>query len=219
MKSIAVLISGQGRNLQALIGACADGRIAARIAVVVSNRADAGGLEKAKQAGLRTAVIPHGDYATREAFDAALIATLEPHAPDIVVLAGFMRVLTPDFVRRYSGRLLNIHPSLLPKHPGLKTHQKVLLAGDHSHGATVHFVTADLDGGPAIIQGEFMVMPQDTEQSLAQRVMQDVELKIYPQAISWMTRGWLALQDGTVKFRGTPLTAPLGLNALEPEFQ
>ena len=188
MKAIAVLISGQGRNLQALIEACADGRIAARIAVVISNRADAGGLERARQTGLRTAVIPHGDYVTREAFDAALIKELDTHAPDFVVLAGFMRVLTPDFVQRYTGRLLNIHPSLLPRHPGLRTHQKVIASGDRSHGATVHFVTADLDGGPAIIQGEFMVMPQDTEQSLAQRVMQDVELKIYPQAVIWMAR-------------------------------
>jgi len=219
VKQLVVLISGQGRNLQALMDACAAGRIPARIALVISNRADAGGLERARRAGLPVAVIAHGGYASREAFDAALMAEIERHHPDIVVLAGFMRVLTAGFVRHYAGRLLNIHPSLLPRHPGLNTHQRVIDAGDQRHGATVHFVTEALDGGPAIIQGEFSVLPQDTISSLAERVMNEVELKIYPQAVAWLARGLMNLDGDRVSFRGRPLSAPLQFHDLEAEFR
>lgn len=219
MKRLAVLISGQGRNLQALIEACADGRVPAQIAVVISNRADAGGLERARQAGLPVRVIPHGQYAGRELFDAALAAEIDQAGAEIVVLAGFMRVLTAGFVQRYLGRLINIHPSLLPRHPGLHTHQRALDAGDPVHGATVHFVTPDLDGGPAIIQGQFMVRPDDTSVSLAERVMQEVELRIYPQAVAWMARDLLELSGQQVRFKGDWLQRPLQLEHLESAFQ
>jgi phosphoribosylglycinamide formyltransferase-1 len=135
------------------------------------------------------------------------------------VMAGFMRVVGAAFVRRFLGRMINIHPSLLPRHPGLKTHQKVVEAGDREHGATVHFVTEELDGGPAIIQGQFSVTAQDTAETLAERVMQDVELKIYPQAVTWLARGNLELRDGRVWSDGRPLAVPRGLDDLETEFR
>lgn len=219
MKRLVVLISGQGRNCQALIDACAAGRIPARIISVISNKAEAAGLEKARAAGIPVQVIPHGNYPDRESFDAALMQVIDAQQPDIVVLAGFMRILTPGFVRHYLGRMLNIHPSLLPRHPGIKTHQKVLEAGDAHHGATVHFVTEELDGGPAIIQGQFSVDPQDDAARLAGRVMQEVELKIYPQAVNWMARGELQLNAGQTWFRGQPLARPLTMTDVEPEFR
>lgn len=219
MKNIVVLISGQGRNLQALIEAQQAGHINGRIAAVVSNKADAGGLAHAREAGILTEVVPHIDYADRSVFDTALAAVIERHHPDIVVMAGFMRVVGDDFTRRFSGRMLNIHPSLLPKHPGLKTHQRALEAGDTEHGATVHFVTAELDGGPPVIQGRLSVDPQDTVQTLSKRVMRDIELKIYPQAVAWMARGELKLQNEQVWFRGQRRTVPLSLNDLDVEFR
>ena len=219
MKRIVVLISGQGRNLQALIEHCAAGRIPGRIAAVISNRPDAPGLHRAAAAGIATQVIDHKAYASREAFDAALMQAIDAHAPDALVLAGFMRILTPAFTAHYEGRALNIHPSLLPRHPGLKTHEAVLAAGDVEHGATVHFVTAALDGGPAVLQGAFTVPPQASATLLAERVMQDVELKIYPQAVAWLLRGALVLRDGQACFNGSPLVQPLTLRDLEPAFQ
>lgn len=219
MKRLVVLISGSGRNLQALIDACANGRIDARIACVISNRADAYGLERAAVAGLPSLVLPHAGYADRAAFDAALAAEIERHEPDIVAMAGFMRVVGDAFVRRFHGRMLNIHPSLLPRHPGLHTHRRALEEGDAQHGATVHFVTEELDGGPCIIQGQFSVRPDDTVDTLAERVMRDIELKIYPQTVAWMARGELALRDGRVWFRGAPLAAALTLDQLEPGFR
>lgn len=216
---IAVLISGAGRNLQALIDACADGRIDGRIVCVLSNRADAGGLERARRAGIVTEVLSHRDYASREEFDAAMIQRLRDHAPDVIVLAGFMRILTPAFITAFAGRMLNIHPSLLPRHPGLRTHEAVLAAGDARHGATVHFVTEQLDGGPPVIQGEFMVRPDDDAQSLARRVMEEIELKIYPQAVAWLARGELALAGPQVRFRGQVLSGPLNLDAVEEIFR
>ncbi|TXH06166.1 MAG: phosphoribosylglycinamide formyltransferase [Nevskiaceae bacterium] len=219
MNNIVVLISGQGRNLQALIEAQQAERIAGRIAAVVSNRADAPGLERAREAGILTEVVPHADYAQRDVFDAALAAVIGRHHPDIVVMAGFMRVVGDEFIRRFRGRMLNIHPSLLPKYPGLKTHQRVLEAGDAEHGATVHFVTEQLDGGPAVIQGRFSVNPQDTAETLAERVMRDIELKIYPQAVAWMARGELKLDSEQVWFRGKRLVRPLGLDDLDEEFR
>ncbi len=217
--SIVVLISGQGRNLQALIDAIAAGIVPARIVAVISNRADAGGLERARRAGIPAQVLEHTQYPSREAFDEALTAAVAAHRPEVVVLAGFMRILTPVFIRAFAGRLLNIHPSLLPRHRGLHTHQRALDAGDARHGATVHFVTEELDGGPCIIQGEFMVQPQDTAHSLAERVMTDIERRIYPQAVAWVARGELILRGEQLQFRGQPLSQPLGLQDLEEGFR
>ena len=217
-KNIVVLISGQGRNLQALIEAAAAGKIPGRIAAVISNRAEAPGLERARAAGIPALALPHQAYATRELFDAALAAAIEKFQPDLVVLAGFMRILTDGFIARFRGRLLNIHPSLLPKYPGIKTHERALEAGDAEHGATVHYVTEQLDGGPGIIQGRLTVKPQDDAQSLADRVMDEIELKIYPQAVAWVARGDVRLEQGRVLWRGAPLAAPLTLADLAPEF-
>lgn len=216
---LAVLISGQGRNLQAILDAVAAGKIPARMACVLSNRAEASGLERACAAGVPVEVVPHADYPSREAFDAALAAALERYRPDIIALAGFMRVLGAGFIRRFHGRMVNIHPSLLPKHRGLHTHRRALAEGDLRHGASVHFVTEDLDGGPVAIQGGFSVKPQDNEQSLTERVVCEVELKIFPQALAWMARGELQYRDGQAHFRGQPLPAPLSLDDLEPEFR
>ncbi|MFT4045413.1 MAG: phosphoribosylglycinamide formyltransferase [Solimonas sp.] len=216
---IAVLISGEGRNLQAIIDACADGRIDGGIVVVLSNRPDAGGIARARRAGIPVEVLSHRDHASREDFDAAMVARLAAYRPDIVVLAGFMRILTPVFIGAFAGRMLNIHPSLLPRHPGLRTHAAALAAGDAAHGATVHFVTEELDGGAAIIQGQFMIRPDDTAQTLAARTMSEIELKIYPQAVAWMARGELALGPGVVVLQGRTLTLPVGLEALEEGFR
>lgn len=215
---IAVLISGQGRNLQALIEACADGRIPARIVGVISNRPEALGLGRARTAGILAQALSHLDYPNREAYDAALSTALDGLQPDIVVLAGFMRVLGDAFVRRYRGRLINIHPSLLPRHPGLHTHRRALEAGDAEHGATVHFVTEQLDGGPAVIQGRLSVRTEDTADILSERVMTHIEVRIFPQAIAWMARGILRLEDGRVMLAGSRLDAPLQLADLEPGF-
>jgi phosphoribosylglycinamide formyltransferase 1 len=220
VKRIAALISGEGRNLQAILDACADGRIPARVVSVISNRASAPGLRRAERAGVPARVLEHGAYPSREAYDQALVQALDASAPDILVLAGFMRILTPVFTRRYHGRALNIHPSLLPRHPGLNTHQRVLDAGDAEHGATVHFVTDALDGGPRVIQGAFTVGAQDDAQTLAERVMHEIELKIFPQAIAWMARDELTLDAALkLRFRDRPLDAPLGLADLTPEFR
>lgn len=216
---IVVLISGQGRNLQAILQAVQAGKIPARIAAVISNKPEAGGLAHARNAGVPALTILHAGFASREAFDEALAMEIDRHQADIVVLAGFMRILSDGFIRRYKGRLLNIHPSLLPKYPGLKTHQRALDAGDAEHGATVHFVTEELDGGPCIIQGQFSVAPHDDAPKLAERVMNEVELKIYPQAVAWMAQRELVLQQDSVYFRGGRLTAPLSLQNLEPEFR
>lgn len=219
MKNLVVLISGQGRNLQALIAHCAAGNIPARIAAVISNRADAGGLQRAAQAGIPTQVVDHKAYASREDFDAALMQAIDAHAPDLLALAGFMRILTPAFTQHYEGRALNIHPSLLPRHKGLKTHEAALAAGDAQHGATVHFVTAALDGGPLVLQGAFTIPPQAADTDLAERVMQDVELKIYPQALAWLASGALQLRRGEAVFKGRALAAPLTLDEVEVCFQ
>ena len=219
MKRVAVLIFRTGRNLQALLDAQAGGALPVQWAGVLSNRAEAAGLARAEAAGVPTRIIDHRDYAGREGFDAEVIAQLEAWQADWVVLAGFMRVLTPGFTSRFAGRLLNIHPSLLPRYPGLRTHQRVLAAGDAEHGATVHFVTADLDGGPAIIQGKLTVQAEDDEQSLAQRVLESIEVRLYPQVLAWHNAGDLSLSpSGKVGYRGRELDAPLGLEALSPTF-
>jgi phosphoribosylglycinamide formyltransferase-1 len=193
---VVVLISGSGSNLQSLIDAIARGEVAATIAAVISNRADAFGLQRAERAGIATAVLDHKGFPDRTSFDAALAAHIDAFAPDLVVLAGFMRILTDAFVNRYHGRLLNIHPSLLPNYPGLDTHRRAIAAGDAEAGATVHFVTAELDGGPAILQAAVPITAEDTPQTLAARVL-TVEHRIYPQAVAWFAAGHLQLRaDG-----------------------
>ena len=216
---LVVLISGRGRNLQSFIEATRDGRIAADIALVVSNRADAVGLALAEAAGVPTRVIAHRDYPTREAFDEQLIATIAPLQPDLVLLAGFMRILTPSFIRAFEGRLLNIHPSLLPRYPGLDTHARAIAAGDAEHGASVHLVTEELDGGPVLMQGAVPVLPADDAASLAERVMSEVELRIYPQVVSWCLRGVLTVTADGLRYGGEPVSAPPGLGELEPAFR
>jgi formyltetrahydrofolate-dependent phosphoribosylglycinamide formyltransferase len=185
---VAILISGRGSNMEALLRAAEAPDYPARIVGVFSNRPDAAGLATAAAAGIPTAVLSHRDYETREAFDAAMEAVLADWRADIVCLAGFMRVLSPGFVARRRGRLLNIHPSLLPRHRGLHTHARVLQAGDTEHGCTVHFVTPGLDEGPAILQARVPVLPGDTPDSLAARVLAE-EHRIYPLALAMVARG------------------------------
>ena len=216
---LVVLISGRGRNLQALIEAQRAGHIPAEFAAVISNRVDAVGLQYAREAGIAAQVLPHAQFADRTAFDAALAERLRVLQPDIIALAGFMRILTDDFVREFEGRLLNIHPSLLPKYAGLDTHRRALQAGDAEHGATVHFVTPTLDSGPAVIQGRLGVAARDDPAGLAERVMERIELKIYPQALAWMARGELRLQDGAAMLRGRRLDQPATLEDLEEAFR
>ena len=183
MCRIVVLISGHGSNLQALIDAERRGELGGgQIVAVFSNRADAFGLERARKAGIPTEVVSHKDFPERAAFDAALMARIDTYRPDLVVLAGFMRILTPAFVQHYAGRLINIHPSLLPKYPGMQTHARAIEAGDAEHGATVHFVTEGVDEGPIILQGRVPVMPDDTPETLQQRV-HAIEHQIYPEAV------------------------------------
>ena len=213
MKRLVVLISGRGRNLQALIEAAQSGELPACIALVVSNRADAQGLSLAEAAGIPTCVLPHGAYPSREAFDAELVRVVAACEPDVVALAGFMRILTPVFISAFEGRLLNIHPSLLPRHRGLDTHARALAAGDTEHGATVHFVTQQLDEGPSILQGRIDIGPDDTAGTLASRVLEEVELKIYPQAIAWLLQGKLSWKQGRAWFGDQPLDAPRTLEA------
>lgn len=219
MRRIAVLISGGGRNLQALIDHQRAGHIQGDIVAVISNRADAGGLARASEAGIAAEVVPHQQFAVRDDFDRALAGAVRRHRPDIVVLAGFMRVLGGAFIDEFHGRLVNIHPSLLPKYPGLKTHERALASGDAEHGASVHFVTPEVDGGPVAIQGRLSVRGDDTPQTLAERVMRDVELKIYPQAVAWLARGALRLEGGRAVFDGKPLAQPLSMHDLEPAFK
>jgi phosphoribosylglycinamide formyltransferase-1 len=185
MKNIVILISGRGSNMEAIVRAQIPG---ARIAAVISNRPDAAGLDFAREHGVTAEALDHRNFAEREAFDAALAAQIDRHAPDLVVLAGFMRVLGNDFVDRYAGRMINVHPSLLPSFPGLHTHRRAIESGATLHGATVHFVTSDLDCGPMILQAAVSVSPDDDERSLAARVLEQEHL-IYPQAVRWFVEG------------------------------
>lgn len=205
-KRIVVLISGNGSNLQAIIDACAIGSIDAQIASVISNRADAFGLERARRANIATVAIDHRLFDSREAFDTELMRAIDAQQPDLIVLAGFMRILTAEFVTHYRGRLINIHPSLLPKYTGLHTHRRALEAGDTEHGATVHFVTEQLDGGPAIMQARIAIRPDDTEQSIAARLLPQ-EHAIYPLAVQWFIEGRLQLDDNRVLLDGNELPA------------
>jgi phosphoribosylglycinamide formyltransferase-1 len=191
----AILISGSGTNLQAFIDAVQDGSLDLELAVVFSNNPDAYGLERAEQAGIPTACIQHADFLNRESFDRAVIAELERFKPELLILAGFMRILSPSFVAHYSGKILNIHPALLPLYPGLNTHQRVLDAGDTWHGSTVHFVTEELDGGPRILQGRLAVVAGETADELATRV-QAIEHRIYPEAAGWVGSGKVVFRDG-----------------------
>lgn len=203
MKKIrtVVLISGSGSNLQALIDACANADYPAEVVAVISNRADVYGLTRAQNHGIPTEVLDHRRFDSREAFDVALQQLIDSYTPDLVVLAGFMRILTSEFVTHYLGRMLNIHPSLLPLYPGLHTHRRALEAGDTSHGATVHFVTPELDGGPAVVQATVPVEAGDTEEILAKRVLTK-EHVIYPLAVRWFAEGKLVLKEGKAFFEG-----------------
>ena len=204
--NVVVLLSGTGSNLQALIDSTVDGENPVRIAAVIANRSDAYGLQRAQAAGIATRVLEHGDYQGRDAFDAALMEAIDGFDPQLVVLAGFMRILTPAFVRHYHGRLLNIHPSLLPRHKGLHTHQRALEAGDTEHGCSVHFVTEELDGGPLVVQAVIPVHSQDTAAGLAQRVHAQ-EHRIYPLAIRWFAEGRLLLTEAGPQLDGVALPA------------
>lgn len=198
MKSIVVLISGRGSNLGAILRA----GLQAQVAAVISNRADAAGLALAREAGIATTVLDHRAFDSREAFDAALAERIDIHQPALVVLAGFMRVLTAGFVERYRGRMINIHPSLLPAFTGLDTHRRALEAGVRVHGCSVHFVTPDLDGGPIIAQAAVPVLAGDDQAALAARVLEQ-EHRLYPQAIRWFLDGRLMLgADGRAHLRG-----------------
>ncbi|MFC0445173.1 phosphoribosylglycinamide formyltransferase [Pseudidiomarina halophila] len=194
MKRIVVLISGSGTNMQAIVEACQTDRIDGEVVAVISNKADVGGLEKAANANIPTAVLSHREFDSREAYDAELLKLVDSFTPDIVVLAGFMRILTPEFAQHYHGRMLNIHPSLLPKYRGINTHQRALDNGDTEHGVSVHFVTEELDGGPVILQAVIPVFPEDTAADLQQRVHSQ-EHRIYPLVVQWLCSERLKLTD------------------------
>jgi len=197
MKNIVILVSGRGSNMEAIVRACERERWGARIAAVLSNRADAAGLAFARSHGIAAEVVDHRAFATREAFDAVLAERFDAHGADIVALAGFMRILGPEFVRRFEGRLVNIHPSLLPAFPGLHTHRRAIEAGCKASGATVHFVTADLDHGPIVGQAVVPVLADDSEETLAARVLAQ-EHVLYPRAVRWLVEGSLERRDGRV---------------------
>ena len=196
---IVVLISGSGSNMQAIAQSCIKKEMDGEIVAVISNRPAVAGLDRAEKLGIATEVVDHTEFASREEFDVNLIRAIDEHSPDIIILAGFMRILTPDFVRRYKGKLVNIHPSLLPKHKGLNTHKRALEAGDKVHGVTVHFVSEDLDGGPNIIQAVVPVLDDDNAQTLQVRV-QAQEHVIYPIAVKWFVEGRLSMIKGDAYF-------------------
>jgi phosphoribosylglycinamide formyltransferase-1 len=201
---IVVLVSGSGSNMQAIVEACVKNEIDGDVVAVISNRPEVMGLQRAKEFKIETDVVDHTEFSTREEFDVNLIRAIDEHTPDLVVLAGFMRILTPDFVRRYKGRLLNVHPSLLPKYKGLNTHQRALDAGDKEHGVTVHFVSEDLDGGANIIQAIVPVLDDDDEGTLRSRV-QIQEHVIYPIAVKWFVEGRISIKKGDAYFDGKEL--------------
>lgn len=212
---LVVLISGTGRNLQAILEATRLGRIPAAVTAVISNKPEAAGLAYAQAATVPVAVIDHRDYTDRVAFEAALSVEIDRHSPDFVALAGFMRILGSEFVQRYRGRLLNIHPSLLPKYPGLRTHSRVLADRENWHGASVHFVTDAVDGGPVILQGRVAVLANDTVESLSDRIMNDVETLIYPQALAWACAGRLEMRSEQIVLDGQTLAGPLQIENLK----
>ena len=204
---IAILISGRGSNMQAIVNACERGDINAEIVCVLSNKASAAGLTFAKERGIPALTISHRDYDSREAFDAAMNTALDAYRPDWLVMAGFMRILTPVFIDHFAGRIVNIHPSLLPKYPGLHTHQRALDAGDAEAGASVHLVTVELDSGPVLLQGVVDVQAGDDAENLADRVL-GAEHVIYPQAVKWLTDGSLTVDAQRCAFRGSEIVKP-----------
>ncbi|MDD5392954.1 MAG: phosphoribosylglycinamide formyltransferase [Thiothrix sp.] len=204
---LVVLISGSGSNLQSIIDAIRAQRLQAQIVAVISNKADAYGLQRASNAVIPAITVDHKGFASRAEFDQALQQQIDSYQPDLVVLAGFMRILTPDFVRHYTGRMLNIHPSLLPLYKGIHTHQRVLDDKAKEHGVSIHFVTPELDGGPVIMQAKVPVLPSDTAKSLAQRV-QAQEHVIYPRVVKWFVEGRLKLEGNQVMLDGNVLKRP-----------
>jgi phosphoribosylglycinamide formyltransferase-1 len=208
MLSIVVLISGSGSNLQAIIDTITAGRLKARIVGVLSNKADAYGLIRAQHVNIPTAILSHTAFACREDFDRAMMQQIDAWQPDVVVLAGFMRILTPTFVTHYEGRLLNIHPSLLPRHKGMHTHRRALEEGDNEHGCSVHFVTAELDGGPVAAQAVVPVHVNDTEALLTERVHRS-EHRIYPEVLVWLAEGRLVYRDSHPWLDGKRLETPV----------
>jgi phosphoribosylglycinamide formyltransferase-1 len=208
---LVVLISGSGSNLQSIIDAASTG-LPVEIKAVISNKDDAYGLERARTAGIETRVLDHKEFPDRDSYDQALGHLIEEYQPGLVILAGFMRILTPTLVNRFHGRMFNIHPSLLPKYRGLHTHQRALEAGDKIHGATVHFVTEELDGGPLIIQAQVPILEQDDPDALAARVLKQ-EHAIYPQAIRMFAEGELRMEEGVVYHQEKPLASPIMLDA------
>ena len=201
---LAVLISGTGSNLQAILDAIDAGELPARVSLVLSNKASAAGLARAERAGVPAQAIDHRGFPDRASFDQAMIERIDAHGADTVVLAGFMRILSPGFVRHYQGRLINIHPSLLPKYPGLNTHARALEAGDREHGCSLHFVTDELDGGPLIAQARFPVAANDTAETLSEKV-QAQEHRLYPQVLRWRAQQRLKMTDQGVELDGERL--------------
>jgi phosphoribosylglycinamide formyltransferase-1 len=212
---LVVLISGRGSNLQAILDQAASGELPVEIAAVISNRPGVAGLERARRAGVPALELDHKLFADRPEFEAALIDLIDHYRPDLVILAGFMRVLTPGFTEHYQGRIFNIHPSLLPKFRGLHTHERAIAAGETVHGASIHFVTAELDGGPVIVQARVPVLPGDDPDTLAARVLER-EHRLYPQAIRWFAEGRLGLDGKRVLFDGKPMAEPLRLENFTP---
>ena len=205
-RRIVVLLSGRGSNFQSLLNASLTGELSGSIDLVISNRPQAGGLAIANNANIDTALIDHQAYATRDAFDADLAGVIDSVTPDLIVLAGFMRILTQSFVSQFAGRLLNKHPTRRPLYPGINTHQRALCNGDTHAGATVHYVTGELDGGPSVIQAKVPIESGDTKDRLADRILQ-VEHQIYPQAVNWHLSGRLALRNGVLYKDSVPLPA------------
>lgn len=207
-----VLISGSGSNLQAFIDGVASGNLDIDISLVISNKPDAFGLERARNASINSACINHRDYSSRLEFDQALMQRIDQEQPDIIILAGFMRILTPEFVNHYTNRLVNIHPSLLPKYPGVDTHQRAIDAGDKWHGASIHFVVPEVDAGPIILQGQLSIGAGDTSDSLQQRIHK-IEHKLYPLAVQWFAQGRLSLVNGEILLDGE--TSPKQLQTFD----
>lgn len=204
---VVVLISGRGSNMRVLAERAASGALPIDVRAVLSDKAEAQGLQTARELGIATEALSARSFADREAFDAALADRIEAYGPKLIVLAGYMRILSSAFVQRFAGRMINIHPSLLPKYPGLRTHERVLAAGDSVHGASVHFVTEDLDSGPVILQGRVPVLPSDTPESLSARV-QRAEHIIYPQAVDWLAQGRVAMRGGQTWMDDKPCPTP-----------
>ncbi|WP_429035360.1 phosphoribosylglycinamide formyltransferase [Aeromonas media] len=204
MKRILVLISGNGSNLQTLLDHCASGKVAGEVVGVISNRADAYGLVRAKEAGVATAILAQQQFASRAEYDVALLALMDDYQPDLVVLAGFMRILSADLVRHFAGRMINIHPSLLPKYQGLHTHKRAIDDGEREHGASVHFVTEELDGGPVILQARVPIFEGDSADEVAARV-QVQEHSIYPLVVQWFCEGRLQMREGAALLDGAEL--------------